>query len=73
MARSFSGRRLRETRIAAGLSPERLALEIERSVYSVHEYERGRVRPPVDVLCRIAAALDCDLDTLLAGEVPCVA
>lgn len=68
MARSFSGRRLRETRIAAGISPERLALEIERSAYSVHEYERGRVHPPLDVLCRLAGVLQCGVEDLLIEE-----
>lgn len=65
-ARCFSGGRLREARIAAGLRPEQLAMLIQRSVYSVHEYERGRVQPPETVLARLADALDTPQDSFLA-------
>ena len=65
MIRCYSGQRLRELRIAAGHSPESLALNIGRSVYSIHEYERGRVQPPVSVLARIAAVLGGTLDDFL--------
>jgi transcriptional regulator with XRE-family HTH domain len=68
MARHFSGRRLREARIASGLSTERLALTISRSAYSIHEYERGRVTPPVDVLAAIADTVGCTVDGLLDEE-----
>lgn len=68
MARCFSGQQLRDARIAAGLRPEQLAVRIDRSVYSVHEYERGRVQPPIDVLLHVCAVLDCTVDDLLAGE-----
>lgn len=68
MARMFSGQRLREVRLAAGQSPERLALNIERSVYSVHEYERGRARPSANVLGALADALACPVDALFADE-----
>jgi transcriptional regulator with XRE-family HTH domain len=73
MARHFSGPRLREARIAAGLRPEQLALSIGRSVYSIHDYERGRVRPPVDVLADIAEVLHRDINDLLAEEIRHVA
>ena len=57
MARHFSGRRLRESRKAAGISIELLAIAIERSGYSIHEYERGRVTPPITVIAAIALPL----------------
>jgi transcriptional regulator with XRE-family HTH domain len=68
VARHFSGQRLREERTAAGISTEQLALAINRSAYSVQEYERGRVRPPVNVLSRIASVLGCTVDDLLDDE-----
>lgn len=64
MARQFSGRRLRDARTAAGLSPERLALKIERSVFSIHSYECGRARPSIEALAAIADTLDVAVDAL---------
>lgn len=66
MARKFSGSRLRAQRVAAGLSPEQLALRIDRSVYSVHVYEQGRARPSVGVLGSLADCLDCPVDAFFA-------
>lgn len=64
MARTFSGRRLRETRLAAGLKPEQLALRIDRSVYSIHQYERGVMVPSAEVLGRLADTLGVAIDDL---------
>lgn len=69
MARCFSGRRLRAARIAAGLPVERLALEVQRTSYSIREYETGRVRPRLDTAIRMADLLGVDLDDLLDEEV----
>ncbi len=68
MTRMFSGRRLREVRVAAGVSTERLALGIVQSSYSIHEYERGRVAPPVNVLSQAAYLLGCKVDDFLCEE-----
>ncbi|WP_151478887.1 helix-turn-helix domain-containing protein [Streptomyces albicerus] len=68
MARSFSGRRLRKTRKAAGVSVERLALSIGRTSYSIHEYELGRVTPPINVLAAIADIIGSSVDDLLDEE-----
>jgi ribosome-binding protein aMBF1 (putative translation factor) len=68
MARCFAGRRLRDARIAAGLSPERLALAVERSVFVVHDYERGRALPSVTVLARLAHVLAVPIDDLFAAS-----
>ncbi|MEU8519075.1 helix-turn-helix transcriptional regulator [Streptomyces sp. NPDC048577] len=68
MARHFSGLRLRASRQAAGISIEHLAVAIGRSAYSILEYQRGRVTPPVDVLFAIADALGCDVTELLDEE-----
>ncbi len=68
MLRCFSGPRLREMRTAAGLSSEQLAALIDRSVYSVHLYERGRVAPPAQVLAALADELDCPIDSFFTKE-----
>lgn len=64
----FDGRNIREARAAAGLQPEGLALAIGKSVYSVHEYERGRVSPPACVLADISRVLGVTVDRLLGLE-----
>jgi transcriptional regulator with XRE-family HTH domain len=53
----FSGRRLRQLRVAAGIPRERLALEIGRSIFSVLDYEAGRTDPPAPVISRLADVL----------------
>ncbi|MFD0417289.1 helix-turn-helix domain-containing protein [Streptomyces sp. NPDC127108] len=68
MARYFSGQRLRETRKAAGISIERLAITIGRSAYSIQEYQRGRVTPPVHVIAALADALGSSVDDLLTEQ-----
>lgn len=68
MARHFSGQRLRETRKAAGISIERLAITIGRSAYSIQEYQRGRVTPPVHVIAAIADAVGRPIEDLLDEE-----
>jgi transcriptional regulator with XRE-family HTH domain len=69
MPRCFSGQLLREKRVAAGLKPERLALIVGRSVYAIHEYERGRNLPSVPVLAAMAAALNVAIDDLFVEQV----
>ena len=65
MARSVSGRRLREARKSAGISAEQLAINVGRSAYSIHEYELGRVTPGTAVLIAIADTLGRPIDDLL--------
>lgn len=65
----FNGQNIREARLAAGLRPEQVALAIGKSVYSVHEYERGRVVPPACVLADLATTLGVSTDRLLGLEV----
>lgn len=69
MARTFSGPRLRDARIAAGLSPEQLAIAVGRSVHSIQSYQIGRVSPPLHVLSLLAQALDVDVTDLFEREV----
>ena len=66
--RRFSGRRLREKRIAARLKPEQLGLRVDRSVYSIHQYERETALPSVSVLAALSAALGCPIDDLFTTD-----
>lgn len=68
MPRYFSGQHLRSARIAKGLKPEALALRVDRSVYSIHEYERGRAFPSVPVLGALAVELGCSIDSLFVTD-----
>lgn len=68
MARKFSGQQLREARLARGLKPERLAMLIDRSVFTIHQYERGDALPSVTALGALADQLGVDVDDFFAGE-----
>ncbi|MEV5689915.1 helix-turn-helix domain-containing protein [Micromonospora globbae] len=68
MARQFSGAQLRTARLRAGLKPEQLAVRIDRSVYSIHQYERGVALPSVPVLASLADALACPVDAFFIRE-----
>lgn len=70
MARYFSGQRLRQARTGAGLSAERLAADINRSIFSVRSYESGRIHPSVETLAAIADTLDIATDSLFELAVP---
>ena len=65
----FSGARMRDARQAADMRAEELAIEIDRSMYSVAQYEQGRITPPINVAARIAGVLGVALDDLLDEEV----
>jgi transcriptional regulator with XRE-family HTH domain len=68
MSQRFSGSRLRAAREAAGLSRERVALDIGRSYESVASYELGRVTPPLEVLGTLAALYGVQTADLLDAE-----
>jgi len=68
MPRQFSGPALRHARLAAGLSPERLAVDVDRSVWSIQSYELGRAQPSVPALAQLATALDVPIDALFTSE-----
>ncbi|MFJ5306130.1 helix-turn-helix domain-containing protein [Streptomyces sp. NPDC088350] len=68
MPRYFSGQLLRESRKAAGVSIEQLAISTGRSAYSIQEYQRGRVTPPVNVIAAMADVLGRPIEALLEDE-----
>jgi transcriptional regulator with XRE-family HTH domain len=64
----FSGQRLRDMRLKAGLSTEVVAIASGRSSFSIRDYELERNTPPVNVLSIIASVLDCRVDDFLDAE-----
>jgi DNA-binding XRE family transcriptional regulator len=69
--REFSGQRLRKLRLTAGLKPEHIAIRIDRSTYSVREYELGRVTPSTEIVGKLADLFDCPVDDLfIATDAP---
>lgn len=65
MTGTFDDRRVRNARLAAEVKPERLALCIDKSVYSVHRYEQGTITPSVEVGATMADVLGLNVDDLL--------
>ncbi|MDX2708087.1 helix-turn-helix transcriptional regulator [Streptomyces sp. PA03-6a] len=68
MARSFSGTRMRDQRLLAGVRIADLAARVGRSPRALYAYERGEMQPPVPVADGLADALGVRLDVLLADE-----
>lgn len=64
------GPRLQGAREAAGLSREQLAVMIDKSWATVRAYELGNATPPLNVLMRLAVALDVTVSELLDEQVP---
>jgi transcriptional regulator with XRE-family HTH domain len=61
------GRRIRAARTALGLSQEDLANESDIDRSYIGGVERGERNLTFKVLCKIAAALRCDVATLTKG------
>lgn len=59
------GRRLREARLAAGLTQAELAARIGSQQSSISHIELGRANPSLLALERIAAAVNCVLEITL--------
>jgi len=70
LTRCFDGQLLRDARVAAHVRPEQLALAVDRSVVTLHAYERGEVHPPVNVLAQIADELGGSVDDFLRELAP---
>ena len=60
-----TGERIRELRIAAGLSQEELAELSSLNRVTIAKYETGRIEPGAQALSRIADALDVSTDAIL--------
>ena len=59
------GKRLRERRIAKGLSQPQLSHIVEMNVGWISQIERGAVNPSLVIIVKLAWALDCQPGDLL--------
>lgn len=59
---------MREIRKAKGLTMKQLGQIVGVAEVTISTYERGRSKPPLDVLVAIADALDVSLDQLVRGK-----
>lgn len=64
------GARLRELRLQRGVALKVIAKQAEISIAYLSEVERGRKLPALDVLTRIATALNATVPELLTGLHP---
>jgi transcriptional regulator with XRE-family HTH domain len=64
VARSFSGKRLREFRAAAGMRREALAVAVDRSYSSIVKWERYEGIPTANDVGRIALVLGIGVEEL---------
>ena len=64
------GDRLKELRTQAGWSQGQLAERVGTDARQISRYENSRITPSVDVLARIAEALDTSLDHLVFDDIP---
>lgn len=62
--RVFDHAGVRERRIAAGLTPERVAAHIRRTKGQVDNLETGRSQPSVHVLVGLADLFECRIGEL---------
>ncbi|SDD78575.1 helix-turn-helix domain-containing protein [Kordiimonas lacus] len=63
------GLRIKALRMSLGFSQEDLAAQIERSVHSISQIERGVNAPSLETAVKIAEALNCSLDDLVHADI----
>ena len=61
------GKNIRDLRERSGLTQEALAEKLFVTRQTVSNYETGKTRPDLDMLLRIAEAMDTDANTVLYG------
>jgi len=64
------GERMKTLRKQAGWSQGELAERVGTDARQISRYENGRITPGLDVLARIAQALDVSLDHLVFDDIP---
>lgn len=63
------GDRIKELRTQAGWSQGQLAERVGTDARQISRYENARITPSLDVLARIAQALDVSLDHLVFDDI----
>lgn len=64
------GKRIRAARLAAGLKQAELGRRVGVQGIWLYKIESGRDAPSLDLLTKIATALDVTLDSLVYGDDP---
>jgi Zn-dependent peptidase ImmA (M78 family)/DNA-binding XRE family transcriptional regulator len=67
LSRDTVGERLREQRLALGLTVHQLAQRLGVNRNTISNYESGKTEPGVNDVVRLATTLGCDLTDLLPG------
>ncbi len=60
------GEKIKYYRINKGFTQRKLADNIEKSIESIKKYEKGSINPPINVLKKIAATLEIEIDDLIS-------
>lgn len=68
LTQKFSGRRLAERRLAAGMSQSELARKAQMREQQINRWERGKNVPSADAVAVLARALDVGLDDLFESS-----
>jgi transcriptional regulator with XRE-family HTH domain len=58
-AHRFSGAALRARRQQLNIRPERMAVQVDRSLAAIAQDEKNTTDPPASVVCALADALGC--------------
>lgn len=69
MSSTFSPQRMRDARMARGLSPEHVAIAVGRTSFTVRAWESGKITPPTAALGELASVLGVTVDGLFAAMV----
>ena len=64
------GEAIKTQRASLGMSQKDLAAQAETTEAAISHIERGMRKPSAEMLARLASALGCSVDHLLAGVVP---
>ena len=60
--------RIKKARLLKGFTQKKLALAIDKSTPVISDYECGRASPPLDVIAKIAEALQVNIEWMLVGK-----
>lgn len=65
---NYIGKNLKNIRKRNGITQEVLAEKLNVTRQAVSNWENGKTRPDIDMLCEISAALETDVNEILYGE-----
>ena len=60
-------KKLKEIRLARGMTQKELAAQIGMTGQTVYYYEAGEREPNLETLRKLATVLDCTIDELIGG------